>query len=402
MFRSGTTLLSRMVNAHGKLSIAYDTFLPLFQSLRMTIASKLGVEFGGHYGEEAKYFYPVNDYYFCDAEVMLFKQIMSTDMCHSISDRELDTIRRMIQAYGERFEPTLSRNANTLEGSTYSDLFVSIISLISKSKRDDAIFYGFKEAWADEFIPALINTFPDIKILQIIRDPRAVCASKNYSIRTKPYPLLFITRRWRKHAMLYSHFQNRFPGNLLAIKYEELIASPEVIANQLCEFLEVEFDNAMLDTGKYINGEGAQWAQNSSYIPVGTGINSESLCRWMHVLTKSEIEFIEKMCFPEMIATGYQFHFLCDATSTMEPPVFSIQVLSEWIRSYFPITLDDTVAESQKEIECNKLLLSGKKCDTISLERCFLSEDYFDSLYKKHIHTSPMRNSIKETETCRL
>lgn len=389
LFRSGTTLLSRMVDAHSQLSIAYDTFLPMFQSLRMAVARECSVEFAAHFREEDKYFYPVNDYYFCDAEVMLFKNILLTDLHHKISDMELDALRRMIQAYGTRFEPMLSHRANTLEGDNYRDFLVSIMDLIVNLKQSNAINYGFKEAWADEFIPALIKTFPNIKILQIIRDPRAVCASKNYSIITKPYPLIFITRRWRKHAMLYYIFQNKFPNNLLSIKYEDLIGAPEYIANLICNFLEVKFDAAMLDTDGYLNGRGERWERNSSYIPSGVGIYSESLDRWMRVLNRSEIEFIEKMCFPEMIATGYKFHSNCDFTSTMEPPITSVHTLSDWIQSYYPVTLNDTIIEMQNEIECNKLLLGGHYRDTTSLERCFLSVDYFHSLYN-HVHTSQM------------
>lgn len=109
-------------------------------------------------------------------------------------------------------------------------------------------------------VPRLIKWFPDCKIMHISRDPRAVCMSKTNdpfgtALHVERHPhLRFVIRR---AMVLFTVFQyvraSRFHGrykhlqNYRLFLYEDLLADPRATARQMCEFLELEFREEILD-----------------------------------------------------------------------------------------------------------------------------------------------------------
>mgnify|MGYP001218363097 CR=1 FL=1 len=70
MFRSGTTLLARMLDSHPSICLASDPFAPLFKCFRDEIAYNL-------IGESFDINSPLNDYYFDQVQQNLFQAIQN-------------------------------------------------------------------------------------------------------------------------------------------------------------------------------------------------------------------------------------------------------------------------------------------------------------------------------------
>ena len=84
IFRSGTTLLARMLNTHKSICMASDPFAPIFKCFRNEIAQK---KKGGFFDNHS----PLNDYYFNDEQKILFKSIQSQNFNIPLKIYNIDT-----------------------------------------------------------------------------------------------------------------------------------------------------------------------------------------------------------------------------------------------------------------------------------------------------------------------
>jgi len=112
-------------------------------------------------------------------------------------------------------------------------------------------------------IPELLAWFPDCKIMHITRDPRAMAMSKTNdpsgtALKIHEHPRLawlirklavwFVIVQYRWNARL--HLQFKHLSNYRLFRYEDLLAQPEKTLRKLCEFIETDFVEAMLDPQK--------------------------------------------------------------------------------------------------------------------------------------------------------
>jgi hypothetical protein len=108
-------------------------------------------------------------------------------------------------------------------------------------------------------IPELLAWFPDCKVMHITRDPRAMAISKTNdpsgtAIKVREHPhfafiirkimLLFAIAKYCWTARLHLRFKKL--SNYRLFRYEDLLAEPEAVLRELCEFIEVNFTDAML------------------------------------------------------------------------------------------------------------------------------------------------------------
>lgn len=371
MFRSGTTLLGRMLQAHPRIAFTCDIYLPFFHSFRMKLAAKHGITTDHRFAPVDRYFYPTQEYYFSSEEAGLFRAILKDNFDHRVPEGELAVLRDMIHRYGIDYSPRVAEAVGTeLRGDTYEELFRCMVALVARSyPKESPSLVGFKDVWPDEFVPAGLRTFPELKVIQILRDPRAVCASKRAS-RTRPYPWLFLVRRWRKHALLFWLYSD-YPNSVLRLRYEELVAQPEATARRVCAFLGVEFHVAMVTPSEFLDGFGRRWIQNSTYSQRGESFTTTSTDRWVSVLSEAERFLIETTCRCEMQMTGYgvpsldleRFRSLVE-----DPPVVPYEELSPWVQSYPYCMKAETVPEMKRELARLELATAGGPCDRIESE----------------------------------
>jgi Sulfotransferase family len=112
-------------------------------------------------------------------------------------------------------------------------------------------------------IPELVAWFPNCKIVHITRDPRALAMSKSNdpagtAIKVIEHPRLawlirkaavwFTIAQYRLAAKLHGRFQAL--RNYKLFRYEDLLAEPEKTVRELCDFIEVDFTEEMLELEK--------------------------------------------------------------------------------------------------------------------------------------------------------
>jgi hypothetical protein len=145
--------------------------------------------------------------------------------------------------------------------------------------------------------------FPDAKLIQLLRDPRAVFASRKkrlmsrYGQHTKAHRLV---REWNRTARETPRLR-KHPEKNLVIRYEDLVRQPQSIIETVCQFAGLEFFPAMLQPTR----AGEKWQGNSAFQENFNDINAASVDQWKDYLTGHEIWWIELHCRRGMAIADY-------------------------------------------------------------------------------------------------
>ena len=165
-----------------------------------------------------------------------------------------------------------------------------------------------------EYIPDLIKWFPECKIVHITRDPRALAMSKSNdpsgtAIKVIEHPrfawvirklaVLSTIAQYRLSAKM--HLQLESLNNYRLFRYEDLLADPERVLRELCDFIETDFTEEMLEPQK-----GRHEHQPSSL----TGKRQKAFdpaaaTRWRSVISLSDYWLISLLTRGSMKKLGY-------------------------------------------------------------------------------------------------
>ncbi len=156
------------------------------------------------------------------------------------------------------------------------------------------------EACSDD----LFKLFPEAKLLQVVRDPRAVFASrkrrltKRYGRYAKAHRLV---REWNQSSRQIKKLRER-TDNYLNIRYEDLVQNTREVMESVARFIGIEFLPVLFEPTR----AGKQWEGNSSFHDAFSGVSAQSVDQWKNELTEDEIWWIEMHCREGMQIAGYQ------------------------------------------------------------------------------------------------
>ena len=205
MPRSGTTLLSAMLDAHPQIAISPETH---FFSL-------------GEFDVEAR-----NATDLQAALNFLLQQPGVQDM--ELTQEEIEAIRDRVHAADDARPPT-----------------VLWALLQTYASRFDVEAWGEKTPDHLRAVPSIAQYDPEAVFIAIVRDPRDVCLS----LRNMPWDrgsLPEAAWTWRHYARLTEQYRETFPDRFYEVRYEDLLATPEEVLEGICAFLNAPFDPAMM------------------------------------------------------------------------------------------------------------------------------------------------------------
>jgi hypothetical protein len=139
---------------------------------------------------------------------------------------------------------------------------------VNKGGSADDLILGDKTPTHLYYVPTLLEWFPGAKIIHTFRDPRGIIVSKlkkvekglegpqvRYSYLPEwlldplitPIEVVHITKFWFDAARLHAKYEQLYPHQYHLVRFEDLISEPEKQIRQICDFLNIDFENAMLD-----------------------------------------------------------------------------------------------------------------------------------------------------------
>jgi hypothetical protein len=173
----------------------------------------------------------------------------------------------------------------------------------------------------DYFAPWIFRYFPEATLIQVVRDPRAVFASRRQRLlhdsprHTKAFRLV---NEWNRSVQQRLEYKNQ-PERFLSIRYEDLVNDPRPVVERICALIDVDASPLSLLPTR----GGRAWGGNSSYGENFSGVSKGSLDRWKNELTAAEIHWIEYHCQAGMRECGYEI------LSDLSSPAHN---LGRWLR----------------------------------------------------------------------
>jgi hypothetical protein len=371
MFRSGTTLLGIACHNHPDASIAEDPFANLFRAVRNQVHSD------AHPGAPQDRDAPLNDYYSTDAEVALLDELLARGL-----DRPFDAENRAwLQAQADKSIATYAPELGPLTPHLTDlrdarDLFDRAFAHAARNPhKPGAPFTGFKQVWVGEFAEPLLAAFPTLRVVHVVRDPRAICASKN--AQATLYPWLFMIRHWRKNlACVWRAMNGPFRDRFHVVRYEDLITAPEAGLRAFCEFSGLSLHPAMLDPSAFRDAAGRPWGGNSSHQTGLTTFQASLIDKWRKTLTPREVAFIDLLCGPEMALFGYTPDTPVGEADVegllTQPPQADAARLAGWLGPYGERM--QTLSPAEQDVERLRLRVAAgeRVADRAALARAFL------------------------------
>ena len=167
-------------------------------------------------------------------------------------------------------------------------------------------YVGDKDPKMIEVLPHLNNIISDYKIVHIIRDPRDVLLSKNKAAWSKGQSL-FKKLVANAAQLRIAHAFKRANGNIIEVKYEGLLTSPDKVLSDICQFLEIEYDPDMLSfqekAKELVSSDEMSWKKETMGPLLKTNFS-----KWREEMTAEQCDLIEKCCALAMKKGKYEYN----------------------------------------------------------------------------------------------
>ena len=378
MFRSGTTMIARMLHTNPEIVCASDPFLPIFKAFRNHHALKLDKAY-----DPAS---PFHDYYFDDLQQKIYRSQAAGSFDAGVEGLSLQQLRQDIARHAQPYSPLILDHLGGLSGHTFKEIFDSGLHVLERAYgKDESIICGFKDVWVGEYAGQFLGMHDSNRVLHIIRDPRSIVASNLASGMV--YPLLFLARQWRKLASLAWLDAQQYGGRVKIVRLEDLLSDPENTAMQICDFLGVQYSDFMIDPEQYQDGGGKPWRQNTSYESArqpadheGRSFNKAAIEKWRTVLSDDIVRLFEALCHAEITMHGYEVSIAgSDVMGILQDSAYRDDdvSLADWIRPYANY---DYSAELQHEIARVRLFLAADDISVDIKQHVALEVSLFDGI----------------------
>jgi Sulfotransferase family len=166
--------------------------------------------------------------------------------------------------------------------------------------------WGDKSLHTERYAARVFGSFPDARIIHMIRDPRDRYASvlARWKERARG-GVGAATAAWLASLDLAERHERAFPGRYMKLRYEDLAGRPDESLQALCSFIGEPYDPAMLTMAgaRDFGSSGG----NSSFGQFEPGrISAASIGRFRQVLRPADVHFVEAHAARRMLTVGYE------------------------------------------------------------------------------------------------
>lgn len=242
-YRSGTTLITRVLNNHSKLWITYDSV----HFMRFSY---------GRYNPITR---------------MKNVNRLVSEIRDRISRRwDMDLDAKRVLA-----------NVRSLGKITYAAVYDRIMATLADLYKPGAKGWGEKTNVCWGQIPNFLKMFPEGKAIHVIRDPRDVLCSFKKATYEPGFRYLnsaFCCLNSFVKAMEFS--KTLGPDKYRMLKYEDLLNRPEKETRSVCEFLGIRYESSMIDPKAFTDRNGQSWSGNSAFEEKMETITTKPVGRW--------------------------------------------------------------------------------------------------------------------------
>jgi hypothetical protein len=163
--------------------------------------------------------------------------------------------------------------------------------------------WGCKSTFVIHHWQRILAACPEARFILLVRDPRDVAVSSRRSIFS-PFHPWFTARLWRAQQLAGLKLLAAAPGNVLVLRYEDLIAAPTRAVPELCRFLNETYEPGMLAFHQTRAARKSS-ALSSSWHNVGSPIRADNRQTYRTGLSSNELRLVEGVCGDLLTHFGY-------------------------------------------------------------------------------------------------
>jgi hypothetical protein len=284
-YRSGTTLLEKLLHSHPRVTVASQPMPALYHVTKQRFLDARGLQRR----------YPLDHLFLEDAyrpaELDAFLEQ------HVLDEAALDRVFEQLGQHAEgHWTPEIATMRSAFRPGTLLQQLDTLRACVQRifPRAEPQAFIGTKEVVCEEYVPFLRRH--GVACILVVRDPRDVIASVNFGARYAQMgelrPILYTVRAWRKSVAF------ALAGDVHTVRYEELVARPASTLHTLTDALHL----APLELSAPLRDQrGEAWAGNSSFSDAH-GVTTHAVGR---TLPADVLRYVETACLPEMLALGY-------------------------------------------------------------------------------------------------
>lgn len=161
--------------------------------------------------------------------------------------------------------------------------------------------WGLKDPQLTEHLEALKQFLPEVGFIIITRDARAVVRSyieNAWGLGTNCYSGAL---RWREEILAQLAFEQEVQGNVLRLKYEDLVLDQRQSLEKICRFIGVEFDEAAMN----YNEQKTFVTKKRESINTFKAPDPAIISKWKSQLSEHEVGVINAVCGDLLDQLGY-------------------------------------------------------------------------------------------------
>lgn len=171
--------------------------------------------------------------------------------------------------------------------------------LVAKGKNR----WGQKTPRFVRFVGLLRRHFPEARFIHLVRDPRAVVNSLIASDVHRSNAL-YASRRWLSDVSAGLRAERDFPGEVLRVRYEDLVTDVESTLRKVASLLDFEYDPSMLAAASQGASEYSRFYA-AIHANLALPPTDQFIEKWKDHLSAGEIALIESIVGERMLELGY-------------------------------------------------------------------------------------------------
>ena len=259
--RSGTSLLTRMLDRHPRIAIPYESHLynRVYPIVRRAHLERAGVR------------------------TRLVAEILRSDYI-----REWDP------------PPSLSDTPAAIKRDDFHGIVDGLIS--AWAQKQGKARWGEKTPQHTLWWRTILDGFPDVQVIHLIRDGRDVALSYR-AAHFGPKHVYHLAPRWIQYLAAAEAAQAALgETGFLAVRYEDLLERPEAELRRVCAFLGESFDPDLL---AFHRTAAAYPTDERNEANLRKPILAGNVQKWRTEMTAREVRLFEALAGPQLERYGY-------------------------------------------------------------------------------------------------
>jgi hypothetical protein len=205
-------------------------------------------------------------------------------------------------------EPTNAQLLARMANKTPAGYLNALYSMYAE--QNGATRWGDKTPIYASYLGLLHQIFPTAKFIHIIRDPfdASISLLDKYEAREMHIDPYFAARNWVRRIQHAQRTGKELRNLYYEMRYEDLVKNPEQEIREVCQFLDEDFEPAMLTQHKLAQNRIEK--DSHFFANVRNPINTQSLGRGRRDLSVQRRRIIQRVAKPLMLNLNYPLETL--------------------------------------------------------------------------------------------